>query len=323
MVKRIFTLTLVLLMISTVALADSIGSIVPDNSYWGISRKQLQKITKADYETLEIGKKKVLHCSNIEVNNLAMDAYYVFDYSTWDETGYTYNGLSKIVYLLSNYRDLKSSELKEIKKQLIEAMSVYAGQQDSNSDEVAIWNKRNYKIEIGIGNFKKYSGSKHKNVAIVITGLDIPKPVTPPPTPEPTPQYTYIPKVTPPPRKDYPTLDYNGASHYPDSYNNKYVKFPGEIYQVIENPTIEIDGKSLYYDYELLVSTKKDKWGDYSDENVYVYVYKKDIKGGGRLLEDEKIWVYGQYGGIESYIGGFVSHTISIPRVYANHISRK
>lgn len=193
--KRMVVLVLLLIAISVSAFADGIESIIPDTAIWGISRKELRKKSKVEYNDLKVGKKKALQCTGIDVEDNSMDTYYIFDYSTWDSTGYTYNGLSKIVYLLSNYKDLDSDTLKEIRQKFVEDMTVYAGQPDSNTNAVTTWNKSGYKIEIGIGKFDKYTGSKHKNVAVIFTGIDIPKPVTPPPTPIPTPEHTYIPPL--------------------------------------------------------------------------------------------------------------------------------
>lgn len=100
MVKRILILALILILGSAVAMADSIESIIPTTSIWGISRKKLQSSTGTDYTPMEIGKTHVLQRSGIEIDDVAMETYYVFDYFTWDSTGFTYNGLSKIVYLL-------------------------------------------------------------------------------------------------------------------------------------------------------------------------------------------------------------------------------
>ena len=196
--KRIISAALIVFLLTADALAAGIDSIIPDASLWGISRKELQKTANVKYTTMEIGKTKVLQRSGIEIDGILMDAYYVFDYFTWDSTGFTYNGLSKIVFLLADSEGLDSPALRDIRQQFIDTMTKYKGEPDSTAEAVSTWNMADCKIDIGIGTFKKYTGSKHKNVAIVFSGVEIPKPVTPPPTPKPTPLYTYIPKTPQP-----------------------------------------------------------------------------------------------------------------------------
>lgn len=193
MKRNIISILVILFIFQSIAIGETINSIIPDKTIWGISRKELTQNSDSDFKTIEIGKTKVLQQSNIIVENTPLDAYFVFGFPTWKADGYTYNGLSKIVYLLSYEGKQNPYNLDEKYSLFVDSLKPYLGEPNSVSKAVTVWNKPNYKIEIGKGNFKKYSGSKIKNVAIVFTGENIPKPVTPPPTVQPTPKYTLNP----------------------------------------------------------------------------------------------------------------------------------
>lgn len=97
----------------------------------------------------------------------------------------------------------------------------------------------------------------------------------------------------------YESLDWKGVSRNPDDFEERYVKFDGRVLQVIEGFLVtEVTEKAVNMssnNYGLRVATK----GNY-DNVVFVVVSYYDVDDG-RILEDDKITVYGQYDGIYDY----------------------
>ena len=68
--------------------------------------------------------------------------------------------------------------------------------------------------------------------------------------------------------------------------------------------------KSISFNnYALRVATK----GKY-DNVIYVIIPYDAVEGGGRILEDDRVTIYGQYDGIETYKTIFGA-SVSIPRI--------
>ncbi len=137
----------------------------------------------------------------------------------------------------------------------------------------------------------------------------------PAPTPKPTP--------TPTPKPEYAKIDYKGCSRHPESYKGKLVKFTGIVVQAQETFGIKVNGVSWVNDsYVLRVASKYRKYkhinGYDTDDIVYVVVPKDNVEGG-RILEDDKVSVYGRYDGIETY-EAVLGNSISIPRVEATRV---
>ena len=61
--KRILALTVLFALIVGSVYAEGIESVIPDESIWGISRKEFSKTHGSEFETVEIGKIKALHQS--------------------------------------------------------------------------------------------------------------------------------------------------------------------------------------------------------------------------------------------------------------------
>lgn len=80
MVKRIIVVTLVvvILIITGIAFADGIESIIPSDSMWGISQEDFKAVNTANCTECSIGKKTGLLVSGIEIDSYDMDCYYVF-----------------------------------------------------------------------------------------------------------------------------------------------------------------------------------------------------------------------------------------------------
>ena len=296
--KRTISLILVFIVFFSTAYAKI--ALIPNEKVWGYSRDQLRKKYPSNYSECKVGDAKALKLSDVEVNGYNMDAYYVFDEKTWDASGYTYNGLSKIAYLLADKNKLSSSEINTYYQALVEYVKGLVGNPESTANAVTTWKKGNTKIEVGKGKFKNYNGSKNNTVGIVITALKIKKPATPAPTPQPTPKFKYIsptPKPTKTPKPEYQDLNYDGASHNPDQYKGHYVKFKGRVFATndyTDSTNYFNDDKTGYI--QVLVYTKN----LYSDL-VVVHVSPENIKDASRVADNDIIIVYGYYNGIDDY----------------------
>ena len=195
-----------------------INALIPENTIWGISRDDFMKSNHATYTKCKVGNKKALTTSNIIVDEYTMDGYYIFDERMWDSEGRTYNGLSKITYLLSNQNDLTSSELDDCYLDFTEKMKNELGNPDSEKGKLTTWKNNVLKVEVGKGKFKKYTGSNKSNVAIVFTAIHIPKPETPQPTPKSTPKPAPKPTSKPTEPPQTASLEESNALRSAQSY---------------------------------------------------------------------------------------------------------
>lgn len=181
--RRKIALWLALMLVLGCALAESAGNTIPRDAQWGQSRTRIRNQINGQTEPLIIGDNNALKVPGIIVGDYTMDAYYVFS-----ENMRTYYGLSKVTYLLSGGQRRSSEMLDTAYAELVQNMEAAIGAPDSVKEAVTVWKKSKYRVEIGKGRFRKYDGSDQMNVAIVITGLNIPKPTPrPTPTPQPTP----------------------------------------------------------------------------------------------------------------------------------------
>ena len=91
-------------------------------------------------------------------------------------------------------------------------------------------------------------------------------------------------------KKGYNTgIKFNDLSRNPDDYKGKKVKFTGEVLQVSE----------VKNEVQIRLATKKNSWGGYSDEVIYIYFDDSLITS--RILEDDIITIYGISRGLHSY----------------------
>ncbi len=112
-------------------------------------------------------------------------------------------------------------------------------------------------------------------------------------------------------KKGYDTgIKYNDLARYPDDFEGKKVKFKGEVVQVTE----------INNEVQIRLATKKNSWGGYSDDIVYVYFDKSLVSG--RILEDDVITVYGVSKNLYSYTS-VLGATITIPLICADKIDTK
>ena len=186
----IFAFVFLLAMISTMAIAETASDLIPKRELWGISREALKESFSGKLSAGTVGEVKYLKASDMVVDTYPMDAYFLFNYPTYDSTGYSYHGLSKIVYLLSSDEKNAKIDLGTCYHDLVSSMESGAFMPDSSSENVTRWKLDWGTIEIGKGKFKKYNGLDKTIVAIVITANSIEKPVTPKPTVRPTPRPT-------------------------------------------------------------------------------------------------------------------------------------
>ena len=133
------------------------------------------------------------------------------------------------------------------------------------------------------------------------------------PTPIPTP------RPTPTPRPDQMTKDelaaykgtfitipYKTLARDPDKYTSQLITFSGRVVQVME------DGNEL----TLRIATSEDEWDD-----IFLVGYVLP-DGASRILEDDKISIWGQYLGVTSY-QTVLGATVTLPSALALYIEIK
>ena len=306
--------TVFLLTFSVFALADEfeseedVESIIPNDSIWKMTMDVLQSYYIADYEHCIINGNEGLYVTDVEVSSYNMNIYYVFEEEVKSSNGKTEKLLSKIAYVLSDSDQYTKSELTQCYESFVNEMKTIEGKPESTKKNITKWSSKKHSIEIGKGKLEKYTGSDSVTVGIIFKRPELPKP-TAKPSPTPQPQYKKI--------------DYKGVSRHPENYKGQYVKFSGIVVQVQETTFVQYEGGSLFDDYYVLrVASKYEKYqyidGYDTDDIVYVVVPKSKVEGG-RILEDDKIYIYGRYDGIETYTA-LLGNSISIPRREANRV---
>lgn len=215
MKRRVSLILALLFMLSGIALAKTVGDIIPKTSLWTVSREDFKKAVKGKYSEIEVNQKHTLKASSIKIDGFTMDGYYMFA-----ENMRTHYGLSKVTYLLSG-KNLSTDDLSKAYTTLVSKMEKKLGKADSATKSHTTWQRDKYKVEIGKGKFKAYNGSEKSTVAIVVTGLNMP---TPRPSPTPTPKPSPIPTLvrTPKPTKT-PKPAKVKQQTYTQSYSQRYV----------------------------------------------------------------------------------------------------
>ncbi len=111
-------------------------------------------------------------------------------------------------------------------------------------------------------------------------------------------------------KKGYETgYTYNDLARRPDEYIGKKVKFKGEVLQVIED--------SWSSELQIRLATKKNSWGGYNDDVIYVHFDKALI--AERILEDDIITIYGIAEDLTSYTT-VMGAKVTLPMVKADKI---
>jgi len=113
-----------------------------------------------------------------------------------------------------------------------------------------------------------------------------------------------------PKAKIYQSLDYKAMSRDPDTYEGNLYKFDGKVVQVMEQS--QTDGTTLV---ALRVASK----GRY-DDVVYVIYYRGS--GEARILEDDKVTVYGTSKGLYTY-ETVMGAEVTIPMILADSVTVK
>ena len=186
--KHVVALVLSFILICAgMAYALTIDEVIPTDDLWAISKKDFANTVEGDYTEIKVNKKTTLVNAGLEIEGATWDVYYVFG-----QNMKAHNGLSKVAYLLSGTGKKDKADLDEKYHAIVSAMEKVIGQSDSSTNTLTTWNRDKFKVEIGKGKFKAYNGSDNQNLAIVITGLNMP---TPAPTAAPTPKPTEVPTV--------------------------------------------------------------------------------------------------------------------------------
>lgn len=100
------------------------------------------------------------------------------------------------------------------------------------------------------------------------------------------------------------TYSYDKIARDPDDYEDKYAKFSGKVLQVLEDTDSQLTAMRIATD------------GGYNDV-LYVYYYRPE--GSSRILEDDRVTVYGTLGGLYSY-EATSGATITIPLMYGKYV---
>jgi len=116
--------------------------------------------------------------------------------------------------------------------------------------------------------------------------------------------------INAPKAKVYQKLNYKAISRSPDEYEGEYYTFSGTVLQVLEEE--QADGTTLV---EFRVATK-----DGYDDVVYVGYYRDSSEA--RILEDDKVTIYGQSLGLTPY-ETVMGDTVTIPLFLAESVSIK
>ena len=109
--------------------------------------------------------------------------------------------------------------------------------------------------------------------------------------------------------KVYLNIDYDAMSRDPQKYEGKNYTFSGKVVQVLEQST----------DYGTLVAMRVSTNGSYG--NIVYVIYIRPV-GESRILEDDRITVYGSSTGLYTY-ETVLGSEISLPSFYAESITLK
>lgn len=157
--KRILILVLTMILLSSTALAETLLNTIPDTSQWGLSRTKFKETYGAGFQEIEVNGMKVLYAPGKDVSGNTMDAFFEFGSKQGN-----YFGLSKVLYLLDVTKKVSDSNLTKYYRSLIKEIPddpFLSGKTSS------IWQYDDCKIEITIGEFSDYNGSKNRTLAIV------------------------------------------------------------------------------------------------------------------------------------------------------------
>lgn len=110
-------------------------------------------------------------------------------------------------------------------------------------------------------------------------------------------------------KEECQTYNYKDIYRYAEDYKGKYVKYTGEVIQVMEDTygTIKM--------YTLRVDVTKTDYG-YKDT---VYVRYFPMENAPRILQNDIITVYGELDGLETYTS-IMGGSVTIPSITSNYV---
>lgn len=110
-------------------------------------------------------------------------------------------------------------------------------------------------------------------------------------------------------KEECQTYNYKDIFRYAEDYKGKYVKYTGEVIQVME------DSYGARKMYTLRVDVTKTDYG-YEDT---VYVRYFPMENAPRILEDDIITIYGELDGLETYTS-IMGTSVTIPTITSNYV---
>ena len=110
-------------------------------------------------------------------------------------------------------------------------------------------------------------------------------------------------------KEECQTYNYKDIFRYAEDYKGKYVKFTGEVIQVME------DTYGVIKMYTLRVNVTKTDYG-YEDT---VYVRYFPMENAPRILEEDIITIYGELEGLETYTS-IMGSSVTIPSITSNYV---
>ena len=266
---RFIALLLVLLMFVPVAIGEetyAIEDIIPDVEDWGLSRTRYKQAYGNSFKDIELEGFKSLYSPAISIEGFVMVAYYEFGMDKG-----SYNGLSKVIYLLDVTEKKTTAELNKCFDTITEYMSWLAKPATSTKTK-AVWYDPDFTLEVSIDSFKEINGLKNKTVAMVFTEPDIvAAQMAATPTPKPTPTPT-------PKAKTMNVSSSASCNNYNSVGNNWSYTFYINNKKVGANSKLDVSvGDVIVVEAEVI---ENDKYPDVGTESKRYTVTDKDVKDG-------------------------------------------
>lgn len=270
---RFLAFLLALLMIVPVAVADeayAIQEVIPGDPDWGLSRTKFKSTYNVDFQDIEIDGFKSLTLPSIVIEGLPMAGYYVFGLSQG-----SYNGLSKVIYLVDVSTKLTTDEINYCFDVLTDSMAALANP-DASTKTKNTWYGEQVTIEISTGTYKDLNGSKNKTVALTFSMPEAAKAqATAKPTAEPTTKPTKKPSTK---AKGMEVVASASCSDYNSVGNNWGYAFYINDKQVGANSKLDVSvGDIITVKAKV---TENDKYPDVGTESKRYTVTDKDVNDG-------------------------------------------
>lgn len=266
---RVIVLLLTLFLLVPLAVGDeayTIEDIIPNIEDWGLSRTRYKQAYGNSYKDIELDGFKSLYIPKISIEGFDMVAYYEFGMDKG-----SYNGLSKVIYLLDVTEKKTTSELNKCFDTITEYMSWLAKPTTSTKTKV-VWYNPDFTLEIRVHSFEEINGLKNKTVAMVFTEPGV---TTVQKTAKPTPKPTPVPT---PKSKSMNVSASASCSNYNSVGNNWSYAFYINDKQVGANSKLDVSvGDVITVKAKV---TENDKYPDVGTESKRYTVSDKDVKDG-------------------------------------------